>query len=416
MTASRSKLAIPASARRRSIAARVAAALLPVPARGRLIIGLPHGETIMLAGSAAGVEASISFTNWRGFWRILRDGEIGFAQGWIDGDWSSPDLDAMLAFGLDNTDQLAGINSGSRFAALLNRVKHRLNANTRRGSRRNIVAHYDLGNAFYARWLDSGVNYSSALYRTGEEDLDTAQKAKLDRAVKLLGIDGGESVLEIGCGWGAMAERLIECGVGKVTGLTLSDEQRAFADVRLAGTPADIRLQDYRDCDGQFDRIVSIEMIEAVGAEYWATYFGKLGASLRPGGSALLQAITIADEHYEGYRRMPDFIQRYIFPGGMLPTKTILRVEAARAGLSLVHQETFGVSYALTLRAWRDRFLSAWPDIARLGFDERFRRMWLYYLVYCELGFRSGRIDVGFYKLVHSTDQASNGRQGFATI
>jgi cyclopropane-fatty-acyl-phospholipid synthase len=386
-----------------SLTKRLASMFLPVATRGHLKIVLPNGEAISRAGELPGIEAIIVFKSWRGLWRILSEGEIGFAQGWIDGDWSSPDLDAVLAFCLDNADCMETTGKGSYIAAGLNQFRHRLNANTRQGSRRNIAAHYDLGNAFYAQWLDRGMNYSAALFGTGDETLEAAQDIKLDRAIELLDLSGGEDVLEIGCGWGALVSRLVARGVGSVTGLTLSHEQLAFALERIGNAPPvpfDLRLQDYRDCDGRFDRIVSIEMVEAVGEEYWPTYFAKLCRALKPGGTAILQAITIGEGHFDAYRKQPDFIQRCIFPGGMLPTKSAIRDEAARAGLTLVHQEKFGLSYARTLGVWRDRFLAAWPDIASLGFDERFRKMWLYYLAYCELGFRSGRIDVGFYKLM----------------
>lgn len=388
-----------------SIIDRLAATFLPVATRGLLRIVLPNGEVISRAGELPGIEATIAFKSWRGLWRILTEGEIGFAQGWIDGDWSCSDLDAVLAFCLDNADRLEATGKGSHIAASTNRLRHRRNANTRWGSRRNIAAHYDLGNAFYSHWLDRGMNYSAGIYNTGDETLERAQDIKLDRAIELLELSGGEHVLEIGFGWGTLVSRLVTCGVGSVTGLTLSREQLAFALERVGiapRVPVDLRLEDYRDCDGRFDRIVSIEMMEAVGEEYWPTYFAKLGRALKPGGTALLQVITIAEEYFDAYRKQPDFIQRYIFPGGMLPTYSAIRDEVARAGLTLVHQERFGPSYARTLRVWRDRFLAAWPEIALLGFDERFRKMWLYYLVYCELGFSSGRIDVGFYKLAAS--------------
>jgi len=283
-----------------------------------------------------------------------------------------------------------------------NRISHALRTNTRRGSRRNIAAHYDLGNEFFAPWLDAGMNYSSALY-TGAETLERAQLQKLDRIGDLLALAGGERVLEIGCGWGALAERLI-CRYGAtVCGITLSTEQLAYAKARLAGDAAngraDLRLLDYRDVDGRFDRIVSIEMIEAVGEHYWPAYFTKLRACLATGGIAVLQAITIDENRFADYRQSPDFIQRHIFPGGMLPTRAIIEREAMRAGLRLVFQHSFGDSYARTLSEWRARFLRAWPRLETLGFSQSFRRMWEYYLVYCEIGFRCGAIDVGFYKL-----------------
>ncbi len=278
-------------------------------------------------------------------------------------------------------------------------MTHRGNRNTHDGSRRNIAFHYDLGNAFYERWLDRGMQYSSAI-RVGDDDLEAAQAHKLDRIGTLLDVAGGESVLEIGCGWGAVSERLaaMHCAV---TAVTLSAEQLAYARDRLesAGLEADLRLEDYRDVTGRFDRIVSIEMIEAVGEEYWPAYFETLRERLVPGGHAVIQAILISEDRFEDYRRNPDFIQTHIFPGGMLLTRTAMREQAEAAGLSLRHEELHGKSYAWTLAEWRSRFHAAWGEIEPMGFDARFRRMWDYYLAYCEGGFRAGMIDVGLYVL-----------------
>ena len=280
---------------------------------------------------------------------------------------------------------------------------HRVRANTRRGSRRNIAAHYDLGNEFYSRWLDRSMTYSSALFSAPDQSLEDAQQAKIDRAIALMDIRGGERVLEIGCGWGGMAERLIARHGCTVTGLTLSAEQLAYARQRLEsqglGARADLRLQDYRDVNEQFDRIVSIEMLEAVGESYWPAYFAALRNCLVPGGTAVLQGITIEEQRFEAYRKTPDFIQRYIFPGGMLPTISAMQREIERAGLALVSLETFGLSYARTLNAWQQRFQRAWPDIQQFGFGPRFKQMWEYYLAYCEAGFRRGAVDVGLYRI-----------------
>ena len=337
---------------------------------------------------------------WRTLKRLLTGGDVAGAEAYIDGDWSSPDLPALIELVARNAALVQTIG-GSWFARMLNRLHHRMNANTRRGSKRNIMRHYDLGNAFYAAWLDEGMSYSSALYETGAERLEDAQTAKQDRAIDLLALAGGERVLEIGCGWGGLAARLLARGAGPVTGLTLSPAQLAYARDRLAGAgPADIRLQDYRDTDGTFDRIVSIEMVEAVGEAWWPSYFATLRDRLRPGGIAVLQAITIAEERFADYRTCVDFIQRYIFPGGMLPSASALRRQIVEAGLELRSVQTFGSSYARTLAEWRRRFHAAWPDIERLGFDERFKRIWDYYLSYCEAGFRSEATDVGLYVLI----------------
>jgi cyclopropane-fatty-acyl-phospholipid synthase len=376
---------------------------LPELPHGHLTLTLPNGAVIERRGDADGPEAVMTVHRWRALWRMRRDGDNGFADSYLDGDWSTPDLGAVLEFCARN--EAALINTAqvsSRLGLLRSRLQHWLRTNTRRGSRRNIAAHYDLGNEFFKPWLDEGMNYSSALYDNCDT-LERAQSAKLDRAAALLDLSGGEKVLEIGCGWGALAERLIRHYGASVSGITLSTEQLAYARTRLAGEVergrADLRLQDYRDVAGRFDRIASIEMIEAVGERYWPNYFGKIRDCLASGGVALLQAITIDEQRFATYRKRPDFIQRYIFPGGVLPTHSIIEQEAARAGLKLVHHEEFSDSYVKTLREWRDRFLRAWPKLEPLGFNERFRRMWEYYLAYCEVGFRNGSINVGFFKL-----------------
>jgi cyclopropane-fatty-acyl-phospholipid synthase len=387
---------------RPSLAGRVLKRTIPALRAGRLHIVLPTGETVARHGAIAGPEASIVLRHWRGAWRLLTDGEDGIARGYIDGDWSTPDLAQLLELGMRNEAAVTPQTKWRLPGFVGNRIRHAFRANTRRGSRRNIAAHYDLGNDFFQPWLDSGMNYSSALF-AGGETLEQAQNRKLDRIAELLALDGGERVLEIGCGWGALAERLIRAHGATVCGITLSTEQLAHARARLAGAiangRADLRLVDYRDVAGRFDRIASIEMIEAVGESYWPAYFAKLRACLAAGGAALIQAITIDEGRFAGYRAHPDFIQRYIFPGGMLPTRSIIEREAERAGLKLIHHESFGDSYVRTLREWRSRFLHAWPKLEALGFDQRFRRMWEYYLVYCETGFRCRAIDVGFFKL-----------------
>jgi len=284
------------------------------------------------------------------------------------------------------------------------RLRHALNRNTRRGSRRNISAHYDLGNDFYARWLDGSMTYSSALFASPEQTLEDAQIAKLDRIIELLDVRGGESILEIGIGWGGLAERLLQTRNCEVCGVTLSASQLEFAQRRLASEiengQCDLRLQDYRDVNGQFDRIVSIEMLEAVGEAYWPIYFEKLRGNLKPGGRAVLQVISIDETRFADYRRTPDFIQQRIFPGGMLPTRTLIAEHAAAAGLRLIGEELFGDSYARTLAIWKMRFEQAWPEIEPLGFDDRFRRMWIYYLDYCRVGFEMSAVDVGLYTFV----------------
>ena len=297
---------------------------------------------------------------------------------------------------------------GSILAQIVERLRHLGRANTRRGSRRNIMAHYDLGNAFYALWLDGAMQYSSGLYAEATDTLETSQCAKIARIAELLRLEGGEAVLEIGCGWGGLAERLASQHGVQMTALTLSREQQAWAS-RLAAANGlsgriDVRLQDYRDVTGAYDRVVSIEMLEAVGEAWWPTYFRVLRERLKPGGRAVIQVITIADDRFDGYRLTPDFIQKYIFPGGFLPSPSALRAETARAGLVMTYHETFGRSYARTLAEWRTRFLAHWPQIERLGFDERFRRLWTFYLSYCEAGFLEDAIDVGLYVVERPED------------
>jgi cyclopropane-fatty-acyl-phospholipid synthase len=392
-----------AKARRRNRAARrLLDRLLPSLQCGRLHLVLPNGQSVERRGEREGPEAAIAIRRWRAVWRILLEGEDGFSAAYVDGDWTTPDIATVLELGMRNETALTPRTKNWLLSFALNRACHALRANTRGGSRRNIAAHYDLGNDFFRPWLDAGMNYSSALYRD-DETLERAQQRKLDRIAELLALHGGERVLEIGCGWGALAERLVRSFGASVLGVTLSRQQLGYAEARLAAEiergQAELRFLDYRDLEGSFDRIASIEMIEAVGERYWPAYFAKLRTCLASGGIAVIQAITIAEKRFEAYRKRPDFIQRHIFPGGMLPTRSIIEREAARAGLNLVLHESFGDSYAQTLREWRKRFLQACPRLEALDFNARFQRLWEYYLAYCEIGFRSGSVDVGFYKL-----------------
>jgi len=375
-------------------------ALLSSVRHGRLTLVTPSGTRLTHTPTAPGPEGVMVLHRWRTLKRLLTGGDVAGAEAFLDGDWSSPDLPALIELVARN-DALVRTIAGSWFARALNRLRHRLNANTRRGARRNIERHYDLGNAFYRLWLDPGMSYSSAIYATGSERLEDAQTAKQDRAIDLMDLSGGEHILEIGCGWGGLAERMLHRGAGHVTGLTLSPAQLAHATEHLATVGltdrSSIQLRDYRDSTGTYDRIVSIEMIEAVGEAWWPSYFATIRDRLKPGGIAVIQAITIAEDRFEDYRSSADFIQRYIFPGGMLPTVPELHRQVARAGLELRSSETFGDSYARTLAEWRRRFHAAWPDIQPLGFDDRFRRIWDYYLSYCEAGFRAAATDVGLY-------------------
>jgi cyclopropane-fatty-acyl-phospholipid synthase len=371
---------------------------------GRLTLGLPNGRTIDIGGREPGPQASLQLRRWRAVERLFLQGDLGLALAFRDGDWDSPDLLALMAFGLANETAWGSLLQGSRPARWFARLAHRLRANSRRGSRHNIAFHYDLGNGFYRQWLDDSMLYSSALFSESPDDtLEAAQARRLDRIAQMLDTPPGGEVLEIGCGWGTLAATLAQRHGARVTGVTLSSEQLAFAQERAqawgVADRLDLRLQDYRDVQGQYDRIVSIEMIEAVGEAWWPTYFNTLRQRLKPGGVVVLQAITIADEHFDSYRQGADFIQRCIFPGGMLPSPSALREHAARAGFEIEEQQCFGESYARTLAEWRRRFLATWPAIESQGFDEAFRRLWLYYLCYCEAGFCSGRVDVGLYRL-----------------
>ena len=390
-----------------SLGARLAPRLVRL-AGWELRVTLPGGEVVTIAGRRDGPQGAIVLNNWRALARLALAGDIGFAEGYVAGDWTSPDLLALLRLAARNLRSLARANEGSRLMRALERLRHFGRVNTRRGSRRNIVAHYDLGNAFYALWLDPAMQYSAGLYSQAADTLELAQAAKLARVAALLRLEGGEAVLEIGCGWGGLAERLASHHGARVTALTLSPAQRAWASQWVCASGVaervQVRLQDYRDVGGVYDRIVSIEMVEAVGEARWPAYFEVLRARLAPGGRAVLQVITIADDRYQAYRRTPDFIQKHIFPGGFLPSPSALRREIAGAGLTLTHAETFGDSYARTLADWRARFLAHWPQIEALGFDERFRRLWSYYLAYCEAGFLEDAIDVGLYVVERSAD------------
>jgi cyclopropane-fatty-acyl-phospholipid synthase len=369
---------------------------------GQLLVHLPN-ETLAIGAEAVGARADVSVHLRRALWRTFLGGDTAFAEAYRDGDWTTSDLYALLKWGMQNEAALDSATSGLLARRGARYIHHLLRTNTRKNSRRNIAAHYDLGNEFYAAWLDAGMNYSSGIYAGADTTLAAAQMSKLERIEALLDLQGGERVLEIGCGWGALAEHLSAVHGCHVTGLTLSERQRDYARARLdgrgLGSRTDIRLQDYRDVEGTFDRIASIEMLEAVGEAYWPRYFRKLRECLAPGGSAVLQVICIAPDRYEDYRHRPDFIQTHIFPGGALPTADIVQAQAEQAGLATISVEMFGASYARTLADWRQRFNAAWPTIAALGFDERFRRLWNYYLTYCEVGFEHGALDVGLFKI-----------------
>ena len=372
---------------------------------GCLAVEFPSGARETFAGAAHGPRAVLKINNRHLVTRLILSGDMGFAEGYMSGDWDTPDLAALLMLGALNSGCLSGAYRPSLMKRLINKLHHAQRANTRKGSRRNIAVHYDLGNDFFGFWLDDTMSYSSALFAAQDEDIVVAQRRKYLRLAQQLDLRPGDRVLEIGCGWGGFAEiAAAEFGC-HVVGVTLSAEQAAFAQDRMvrAGLKAkvDIRIQDYRDVEGQFDKIVSIEMFEAVGEKFWPTYLEILKARLKPGGKAALQIITIDDAQFENYRSNPDFVQRYIFPGGMLPGKRMLAGAVSVAGLNVCDTFFFGPSYAETLRRWDQGFQHNWPGIEQLGFDDRFFRMWLYYLAYCEVGFELGHIDVGHFLIEH---------------
>jgi cyclopropane-fatty-acyl-phospholipid synthase len=405
-SSARSRAGDVAVGRLRGITGKIVRRILQRLEVGTLVIELPSGSRLRHYGGKPGPLAKIKLHNWRLIRRLALHGDIGLAHAYIDHDWSSPDLTALFELGVANSAPMMDEVSGSAPFRVFNWLAHRFKANTRKGSRRNIEAHYDLGNEFYRSWLGPSMMYSSALYASPNLTLEDAQAAKIQRIAESLDLASDSSVLEIGCGWGALATSIALRSGARVTGVTISASQLDWAanlvrEQRIE-RHVDLRLQDYRDIEGRFDRIVSVEMIEAVGREFIPRYFDTIRNKLKPGGRCVIQAITIAEDRFAAYCRRPDFIQRYIFPGGFLPTRTLIRETIERANLKLTAVETFGESYALTLREWRRRFHSAWPQIERQGFKPSFRRLWDYYLCYCEAGFRSGAIDVGLYTLTHA--------------
>ncbi|WP_203561392.1 SAM-dependent methyltransferase [Ideonella livida] len=373
---------------------------------GSLDLQAPDGTQLHFAGAQPGPRAALRLKDWGVCVDVLRHGDVGFGEAYMAGRWSSPDLAALLRVALANRTVLERAVYGSPWAGLLHRLRHWLNRNSKRGSRRNIQAHYDLGNPFYRLWLDPSMNYSSAWFQ-GDlgQPLQQAQEAKMRRALDECRLQPGQRVLEIGCGWGAVAECATRDRGLHLTGLTLSTEQLAFAQERLArqglAAQADLRLQDYRDIPEQgFDGLVSIEMFEAVGEAYWPGYFATLQRCLKPGGRACIQSITLREDLFDRYRRSTDFIQQYVFPGGMLPTPTAFEAAARRAGLRLERSLAFGPDYAETLRRWRHAFLTQEAQVRQQGYDERFLRLWEFYLAYCEAAFDEGSCNVMQFTLV----------------
>ena len=398
-------------------AARTALRLLQNLRHGALTLHLPDGSHRRFGEhpqqhamhTPQHPSASITLHNWNVFGAALKSGDIGFAESYIAGDWTTPDLTELLKVFSANRQQVDAMVFGTWAGRLLYRVKHLLHHNSRANSRKNIHAHYDLGNAFYQLWLDESMNYSSAWFEGDlNRPLTDAQHAKVRRALEEVQIKRGDRVLEIGCGWGALAEHATLWHGATLTGVTLSTEQLAYANERMArlgintatARRADLRLQDYRDItDAPFDAICSIEMVEAVGQAYWPQYFETVHRLLKPGGRACVQSIVINDALFDRYVGSTDFIQQYIFPGGCLPCPREFKKQAQAAGLVVETEFAFGADYAETLRRWRDAFLARQPEVSALGFDQRFMRIWTFYLAYCEAAFDTGDISLVQYTL-----------------
>ena len=384
---------------------RVLFALLTQLARGEVTIHTPAGTSHRFGpGHDAAGRGEFSFTDWRLARDVLTGGDVAFAEAYMDGRWDTPDLTALLTVLAHNHAALEQAFYGRWWQQSLFRLKHWLNANSKRQARRNIVAHYDLGNDFYGLWLDPTMTYSSGLFGDDiDRTLSQAQLAKYERMLAELALAPGAHILEIGCGWGGFAEVAARAG-HRVTGLSLSNAQTDFARARVAAAGladrVEFRLQDYRDERGVYDAVVSIEMFEAVGEKWWPAYFSTLRGALRNGGRACVQTITIADGRFERYRTQSDFIQQYIFPGGMLASPTRFATEASRAGLDVVAAHEFGRDYAETLKRWLATFDNRIGAVRAQGFEERFIRCWRFYLAYCAAGFASGSTDVGQYTLV----------------
>jgi len=372
---------------------------------GALHLQLPDGSSTHFGDDSYPV--TLRLHNWTMFGAVMKSGDIGFAETFIEGDWTTDNLTGLIELFIHNRQQVESLIYGKWWGNLLYRLKHLFNRNSRSGSRKNIHAHYDIGNDFYKLWLDPSMTYSSALFSHPQTDnLQDGQLAKYRRIVEQLQLKPGANVLEIGCGWGGFAEVATRETSSHVTGLTLSTEQLSYAQTRMSDAgltkQTDLKLMDYRDCYGQFDAIASIEMFEAVGEAYWPTYFECIARNLKQGGRACIQTIVIADELFSRYRLGTDFIQQYIFPGGMLPSPSVFRAHAAKQGLKVVDEFSFGLDYARTLVEWRNAFNQQLEKVKAQGFDERFLRTWEFYLSYCEAGFRANSINVMHFTLERS--------------
>ena len=377
---------------------------------GSLDLTLPNGKQLLCKGKQEGPDADLHLHTYDALAALMKDGKLGFCEAFMSGTATSRNSANLIELAVMHTELLEANLQLGPIKQLFNRIAHWANRNNKKGSRKNIAYHYDLGNDFYTMWLDPSMTYSSAIFDDQNQDLEAAQRLKYQKLADLADIQPGDSVLEIGCGWGGFAEYAAKERGAHVTGITISQEQFDFAKARLeAGQLAastDIKLMDYRDLNQKFDKIISIEMFEAVGVQYWPAYFDVLSKCLKSDGKAALQIITIKDEEFEEYRRTPDFIQKYIFPGGMLPSIEALQPTLKDAGLKLATHHGYALHYAKTLETWRDKFLQSWPELQKLtGFDDRFKRMWELYLSYCEGGFKGGMIDVKQMLIEHHRSQ-----------
>jgi cyclopropane-fatty-acyl-phospholipid synthase len=375
---------------------------------GRLTLTLPDGSQHQFSGAMSGPVSDLTIRTESALRRLLHDGKMGFCEAFMDGEASSQSLPTLIELAVLHDKYLENALKTNIFRQAGLRLFHMLRRNNKLGSAKNIAHHYDIGNSFYEAWLDPTMTYSSAVFDSETDDLTTAQLNKYRRLAELADIQPGDRVLEIGCGWGGFAKFVSQHIGAHVTGITISKAQLAYAEASLAEAglqnKVDLKLMDYRDLQGRFDKIVSIEMFEAVGQAYWPVYFDTISRMLKSGGRAVIQSITINHDAFQSYRDQPDFIQRYIFPGGMLPSMPMLQTPVAQAGLELVAENGYASDYARTLQEWRARFLAAWPSLAGDKFDNRFRRMWELYLAYCEGGFRAGMIDVKQILLMHKSN------------
>ena len=363
--------------------------------KGSVTIVTPEEKYLKYTGIEEGEHVSIRINEWKFCEDIFMKGDIGLGESYISGYWDCGDINNLIKFGIENYNELERVIKGSLLKILFFRIKHFLNRNSRKGSLKNVHAHYDIGNEFYQLWLDSSMTYSSAIFNSTDEELLSAQENKYERILKKLKLKNGDHILEVGCGWGGFMEYAARNGF-KVTGVTISKEQYEFAKKRLSkfGNLAKVKLQDYRDIDGKYNHIVSIEMFEALGEKYWKKYFKMLFSILKPGGKLIIQSITINNNDFFSYRKCSDFIQQYIFPGGMLPSPKIFKDVAVKQGFIYRGDLEFGRDYGITLKRWEENFSSVLSRVKKLGFDDKFIRTWRFYLKYCQGGFEANKISV----------------------